>query len=218
MAFQGNSPLVADVVLAEPGTAAQPSISIGGDLQNSSGLGFYLASPGVLGLAVGGVAFASWSASSGAAQKGTTTNDSAAAGFVGQILSSSKLRSVASALTTATPVNVVSLSLTAGDWDVVAMVGFTPDTTTSVTSLSASISVTTGALSAADTLAVSNSSGEVRSNWVSAANVLNGDMTLATLKSRVSLAATTTYYLVTQAGFSVSTLAAYGSIVARRVR
>lgn len=218
MAFQGSSPSVADIVLAEPGSAAQPSISIGGDLQNSSGLGFYLASPGVLGLAVGGVAFASWSATAGTAQKGTTTNDSAAAGIIGQNLSATKLRSAASALTTATAANVISISLTAGDWDVVAMVGFTPDTGTSVTSLNASLSVTTGALSAADTLAVSNAAGEVRSSWASAANVLGGDATLATLKSRVSLAATTTYYLVTQATFTVSTLAAYGSIVARRVR
>jgi hypothetical protein len=49
---------------------------------------------------------------------GTATNDDAAAGKLGEIISSNIVVGSAVSLTTNTPANITSLSLTAGDWDV----------------------------------------------------------------------------------------------------
>jgi hypothetical protein len=58
---------------------------------------------------------------------GTTTNDSATAGYVGEYVEGVLAAGSATALTTATPQTLVSISLTAGDWDVTGMVGVQPN-------------------------------------------------------------------------------------------
>jgi hypothetical protein len=151
---------------------------------------------------------------------GTNTNDAAATGYVGELLSQSRLRSAATALTTATAANVTStaLTLTAGDWDISAILGITPAATTSVTKIEIAISQTSATLPGTDTFAVPSSGGEIRLQDITAAFVVNDDWTTSIPKVRVSLAATTTFYLVAQAAFTLSTLSAYGYIAARRVR
>src|SRR5262245_57492548 len=56
--------------------------------------------------------------------RGTSTNDSAAAGYVGELMESEVLTGSAVSLTNNTAANVTSLSLTAGDWDVWGSVAF----------------------------------------------------------------------------------------------
>jgi hypothetical protein len=66
----------------------------------------------------GGTVLASVSASGVFTSVGTATNDNAAAGNVGQIISSAIASTAAIAIAAGTVTNITSLSLTAGDWDV----------------------------------------------------------------------------------------------------
>lgn len=140
---------------------------------------------------------------------GSVTNDNAAAGYVGEYTSAAVAAGSAVSLTTATTANVTSISLTAGDWDVDGIVQYTPAASTSVTQLTQGSSSTTATVGAQGTF----------SKWVTAANVLTAvDPAWVIPTTRVSIAATTTIYLVANATFTVSTLTAYGLIRARRVR
>lgn len=147
---------------------------------------------------------------------GTATNDSAAAGFVGEFVTATVATASAVSLTTGTAADVTSISLTAGDWDVSWVVDFKPGATTSVTSLKSSISLTTATL---NTQAGGSGIGtEALALFDTAANVLGADFSLAGGPVRCSFASTQTVYLVASATFAVSTMAAYGTIRARRAR
>lgn len=139
----------------------------------------------------------------------------------GEELIQSRVRSAATAMTTATPLNVTAtpLTLTAGDWDVSAMVGYLAGAGTSITMFQFSISLTSATLSVLDTIAVPTL-GEVRAISInrSIAVVVVGAETSMISGYRISIPATTTFYLVAQASFTISTLSAFGSIMARRVR
>lgn len=142
---------------------------------------------------------------------GTTTNNSANAGSVGEFISSTILQANRVGLTSGTPVDVTSISLTAGDWDVTALLGLSENSSTAWTYYIGSISAVSGAISASVTNSVT---GSVNSDTLLAVNVY-----LPAPVVRVSLASTTTYYLVAQGSFSGgSGQAAFGTISARRVR
>jgi hypothetical protein len=148
---------------------------------------------------------------------GTTTNNSASAGSVGEFVTATVVAGSAVALTTATGANITSISLTAGDWDVSAVADFTPAGTTSVTMLSAGLGTTTA------TQLTQTGGGGVGTDplvtWTQAAAVpAAGPITLSLPPVRVLLGVTTTIFFVAKANFTVSTLAAYGTISARRVR
>lgn len=141
---------------------------------------------------------------------GTTTNDNAAAGQVGEYISSSILVGSAVSLTTATSANITSISLTAGDWDVEGMVIFNPNALTTTTSLQMGISQTSATL---PTLGAENNSNI---NTQSFSAGLSQSLSCGPM--RISLSATTTIYLVAQAAFAINTMSGYGFIGARRVR
>jgi hypothetical protein len=143
--------------------------------------------------------------------KGTATNDSAPAGSIGEFITATVAAGSAVALTTATPANVTSVSLTAGDWDVWGTVAYTPAATTSITTMQGGINTTTAALPAATT-------GAYFANFMAAfvPGAINPSYSTGTL--RLSLASTTTVYLVAQAAFTVAAMGAFGFIGARRVR
>lgn len=139
---------------------------------------------------------------------GTTTNDSAGAGYVGEYLSATN--SSGTTVSNATPTNITSLSLTAGDWDVYYLLNCTPDSTnvfnllyTGINSTSETIDLLSGAATWFGAFTGDGSS----------ALVLNG-------ARRVSLSSTTTYYLVSFHSSSGGTLTTTdrGTIWARRVR
>jgi len=142
---------------------------------------------------------------------GTATNNNADTGVVGEFVSSTILQVNRVALTTGTPVNVTSISLTAGDWDVTGLLGLSENSSTAWTYYIGSISDVSGTVS---TSVTNNVQGSVNSSTLAVVNVyLPGPVV------RVSLASTTTYYLVAQGGFTGgSGQAAFGTISARRVR
>lgn len=139
---------------------------------------------------------------------GTTTNDSAAAGYVGQEIISTVTRAGGAtiALTTTVAANITSVSLTAGDWDVSGFIGFATGTTTNMTLADGSIS--TVSATAGIPLFHVNTQGVTQA----------ADSFVWMAPQRVSLSATTTYYLVGSATFGSSTVSAYGTLRARRMR
>lgn len=142
---------------------------------------------------------------------GTSTNDNAAAGSVGEFITSTLAGGSATALTTNTAKNITSISLTAGDWEVSGVGHCFPANTTSLTKWNVSLSTTTNT--------VNSTPGFIVGNYMNA-TVFNGSDAIAQgiPSVRFSLSATTTIYLVIQATFTVSTCSAFGYIQARRVR
>jgi hypothetical protein len=133
---------------------------------------------------------------------GVVNGSNAAAGEIGEYITSQILFAASVALTTTVVANVTSISLTAGDWDVSGYVGHT--LTGSTTAVLASISSTSATLNGED--------------FVLVIPALTGSVQNALTTTRISISATTTVYLVTSATFSSGTAKAYGRIRARRVR
>jgi len=178
-----------------------------------SGAGFtnYFASPPAIGgTAANTGAFTTLSASglispsSTVGIKGTATNDSAQAGSIGEYISSAV---GAAGITSGTPSNVTSISLTAGDWDVGGSVRFTPAAGATPSSIAAGINTTSATLGGAGT-----TTQFVGTMAAAQVQIIN------TPTFRISLSTTTTVYLVQNSGFSGGTETADGIIRARRIR
>lgn len=138
---------------------------------------------------------------------GTRTNDSATAGNVGETISSLVASGAPVSLTTNTTANVTSISLTAGDWDVEGNINAALGTAT-VTAASGGITTTSAT--------VPTDGSEIFGGVVVTLTSLS--TTLSCPRKRISLAATTTVYLVARSTFSAGTVGTFGSLVARRVR
>jgi hypothetical protein len=133
---------------------------------------------------------------------GTTTNDSASAGQVGEYIDS--LVVTASVGTTAT--TLTSISLTAGDWDLSGCVAL--NGANGVTSLRAAINTTTN----------STSGTTLGKNMIDApsSTFANGLGATTLPRFRVNISSTTTYYLIGLLGTTATTCNGY--ISARRMR
>ena len=142
---------------------------------------------------------------------GTTTNNNAAAGSVGEFVSSVVLVGSAVAMTTAISKTITSISLTAGDWDIWGSIWTTTGAGTLTGYVSGAISLTTDTT---PTTPAIGESGILDFTTVGAGYVFKKPIT----PTRASLSGTTTYYLVGESSFSASTLSMYGNIMARRVR
>jgi hypothetical protein len=140
-------------------------------------------------------------------QLGTTTNDSASAGNVGEVVFSAIASGSAVSLTNNTASNITSISLTAGDWDVWANANFS-GTSATVTQKEAGIGSTSATLPTDGT--------EVYSGEQTTTTTAIDSITLT--KKRFSLSTTTTIYLVGKSNFSAGTMTGFGSLHARRVR
>ncbi len=138
---------------------------------------------------------------------GTASNNNAAAGYVGETVQSLVAVGSAVSLTTATATNVTSISLTAGDWDVSGNCNFTNGSTT----LTASVC---GISSTSATLPTDGS--EAYSGLQTTTTSTINSITMP--RKRISIASTTTVYLVGKTTFSAGTSAEFGGITARRVR
>jgi hypothetical protein len=148
--------------------------------------------------------------------KGTTTNDNAAAGDVGEYTESVVGSGSAVTLTfSGQGYNITSLSLAAGDWDVDGAVHFNPGAsgaTVAAVSLSqVSATFPSGAFSGT----IGATSGPQQQ--VALPSATTTSQTIATGTGRLSVASTTTVYLVAQA-VSPGTPTAWGYMRARRVR
>lgn len=140
---------------------------------------------------------------------GTATNDSAAAGKIGEYISSN-IATPGSSISSATATNVTTISLTAGDWEVCGNVGFIGAAGTTMTLIAACVSQTTAAFPTAPN---GGATAQLAGTLGTAATHI-----LPTGTVRVSLSGTATIYLVGSVTFAVSTATAYGFIGARRVR
>lgn len=138
---------------------------------------------------------------------GTVTNDSATAGYVGEFVSSLVAVGSPVSLTTNTAANVTSISLTAGDWDVQGNVNFT-GTSATITAGQGGISSTSATLP--------TDGSEVYDGLLTTTTTDTSSISLP--RKRMSLAATTTVYMVAKKVFSAGTVVAFGSLNARRVR
>jgi hypothetical protein len=140
--------------------------------------------------------------------KGTATNDDAAAGYIGEYIESS-ITSATNYPSTGTWGDLTSISLTAGDWDVSAMIQQT----------------TPGTMTGESRLGISTTSGNSATGLVIGKNRLThpnatatADTGMSIMPYRLSLSGTTTVYFKYFTEFSAGTPKAVGTIRARRVR
>jgi hypothetical protein len=143
---------------------------------------------------------------------GTATNDNATAGNIGQYVVSASTGSTNLPATT-TYGDATSISLTAGDWDVCALVRF--DTTTSVTTTFAAIGISTTTGNSGAGLNFGDNAVDM--NTISAST--NSIFPLIVPSVRMSLASTTTIYLKMNATYAAGQPTLQGfRLSARRVR
>lgn len=146
----------------------------------------------------------------GVRTKGTGTNNSAAAGYVGEILEATLESGSATSLTTVTAKTIISLALTAGDWDVYGCVAY---------------ACAAGTINAVNATGISSVDNNLPANayeyqvgyWDTAGTNQNASQSAPPLRVSVPVGGAT-YYLVGYSQFTVSTLTAYGKIWARRAR
>lgn len=121
---------------------------------------------------------------------------------LGNYVSDSLVAGSAVALTTATAANVISITLTPGEWDVTGVVKY-PMSGATAESFAQGISTTSATLGASPTYM------EQVSNLAAVTSTLSAPTPVVHL---VLTAASTTVYLVTSCTFSVGSVSAYGDI------
>ena len=139
---------------------------------------------------------------------GTSTNDNAAAGNIGEYISSTIVQGSAVSLTTGTSTNVTGINLTAGDWDVGGNVLYKIGATTTISICASGASSSSATLPAVDKIW----------QYLPTSFSSSFDQGFPVPTQRFSLAASTTVYLVANATFAISTCSAYGNLFARRMR
>lgn len=158
-----------------------------------------------------GTQYQVWAPANASQLPGTATNDAANAGNIGEYVVSNVALGAPVALTNGVAVNVTSISLTAGDWDLSGMVGINGAATTTVGTFTGSISQTSA------TQDIGNGHAFI-TYYLNTAAFAQTALQLPVPPHRISLNATTTIYLVASLVFGTSTAGAYGNISARRVR
>lgn len=137
-----------------------------------------------------------------------TDGASRPAGLAGEVISAST--PFASAVTqsvSSTPINIASISLTAGNWICNGSAWTKPGAGTTTSQMVASLSTTS---------ATNAPLGDLAAAQTSAAIAANGGESLTVGPKAFNLAASTTLYLVGNATFAVSTMALYGSAQCQR--
>ena len=184
-----NNNTGANFLLVNPANAgASPQLAAAGSDTN---IPAYIVGKGTAGVVLGGF----------------TDGSNATSGTDGEYVTNS---ATGTSLTSGTAANAVSVSLTAGDWDVTGTVTFVPAGTTTMSQYIAGVSTTSAVLPASNTGGVVNNFGTMSAGA--------GQPAVQAPTVRISLAATTTVYLIADAAFAVSTCTASGFIRARRVR
>lgn len=129
--------------------------------------------------------------------------------FSQQYASATVASGSAVSLTSATPTNIATLSLVAGDWDVWGNIGFTANAATTATVFEGGISTTS------NTLPVSPGDGGYSQFGISMA-AAGTPPVIPIGMTRINITVTTNVYLVAQSTFAVNTMSAYGFIGARK--
>lgn len=127
------------------------------------------------------------------------------AGYLGEQIRATASKSSVG-ITNSTPVNITSISLTAGVWDVSALVEFGGATTGTL--IACCITATSATLN--------GNEGDNQSQWPFTSQA-NSEMVLTIPSYRITLTSTTTYYLVAQMNYTVGTGTGGGRLSATRV-
>lgn len=140
---------------------------------------------------------------------GEPSNGAALAGEIGELITAQVLSGSAISLTSGAATNIISISLTAGEWDINAGVQFVTGATTSTTFQGVWMSTTSATFS-----------GLIDDGYVSynGGAFVNYNAAYSTSTKTLKLSATTTVFLSVLSNFTVSTSTAFGKIRARRVR
>lgn len=146
--------------------------------------------------------------STGLQLKGNNTNTAPPAGFIGEQIRSFVNSGSPVSLSTTVCSNITSISLTAGIWDISAVIKFTANAATSITLFQYGISPTSATM---------DNFGDDCGSDSHATAIIGYGPTRCIPAYRVTLSGTTTYYLVALGTFTVNTLTAYGRISATRV-
>lgn len=192
------------------GTPSSANLAAAITDETGSGLLVFATSPTLVTPVLGAASATSLTFTSTSGIIGTTTNNNAAAGSVGEFIESTVLVGSSVALTTATTANITSISLTAGDWSVYGSVWTNPTGTTSISSIQGAITTTSATLPTAP-----NSGAFIKETT---SFTLGASQGAYVGQTRISIASTTTVYLVIQVAFTISTCGGYGYIGARRMR
>ena len=146
-----------------------------------------------------------------AANGGVTDGSDATAGQVGEFKTVSVGSGAAHGMTTFAAIDVTSLDLAAGDWDVWGNVCFVPNSTTTCTTIAGWISPGSATVPGAIEQAGYTT---IRANFVT-----GGQQVLSVGRVRLlATAGTTRIYLSALAGFGVSFMNVFGTMNARRQR
>ena len=136
---------------------------------------------------------------------GVTDGSNAAAGQVGEYVQST---AGGGALTTNTPANAGSITLTAGDWDVQANCNFTPSGNPTITAIQLGLNTTSATFAG----------GPPVITLLQAAFAVGGAHDINTGVGRFTLAVTTVVYAVALSNFSPGGVSASAILTARRAR
>jgi hypothetical protein len=142
---------------------------------------------------------------------GVQDGSSAQAGSVGEYVITTVAVGSPVSLTTVTPANIASVSLTPGDWDVDGNVNYVA---TSATTANGSLWV--AAIDATSvTLPTDGTEVQLNPGANTTTSFKDG---IVFPRKRISITTTTSVYLVTEVTFTAGTVGGYGMISARRVR
>ncbi len=133
----------------------------------------------------------------------TATNDDAASGKLGEFLTGNNTGAPVS-LSNNTPANLVFIALPAGDWDVYGDVLL--NSSAGMTTTKGSVSTTNGGFSSASVYEIQNAAGVASLSHFGVPTI------------RLSVAISTSVWLVALAAFPGGTVAASGTLNARRAR
>lgn len=184
--FTGVASAVNEITVSNAATGNKPSLSAtGGDTDIILQLN---------GKGTGGVEI-----------EGTSTNDNATTGYVGELISSVFS---ATAISTGSNANVGTLNLTAGDWDLFG----------NCTYVGSGAGVWTSNFLGFSTVSVTYGTPGTYLGDNSAGFGTNSTQGYVMPPTRVSLSGNTTYYLVAQCNYTTGSIAAYGGFYARRKR
>lgn len=142
--------------------------------------------------------------------QGTSTNDNAFTGYVGEYISASVLSGAAVSLSTGVNSNIAIIPLTPGDYDVSCVGYMLPNAATTTSYFQIGISTTSATFTTAGS--------ENNNSFINHALAAGEAISLNCGQSRIKVATTSNVYLVATATFAVNTLSIYGFIGARRVR
>lgn len=153
-----------------------------------------------------------YTATAGVPIQGTSTNSSAASGYVGEYLASTIAAGSAVGITSGAATNVTSVLLTPGDWIVGGLISYTGNAATTLTATVSSINTNSATVGTAGTTNRFEAYHGGLTPFGAAAVDQNIGLT------RISLAAGASVYLVARATFGVNTCSVYGQINAWRIR